>query len=60
MDWVEDLHQAGVRRGQIKNCLAQSVTGVLYTLLTKQMPSTENDDVEAHLTQVLPVDLAAN
>ena len=33
MDWVEDLHQAGVRHGQIRKGRADTVTGGLCTLL---------------------------
>lgn len=53
MDWVEDLHQARVRHGQIRNSLAHSDDWWSVHTANKQY------DVEAYLTQVLSVDLAA-
>ncbi len=59
MDWVEDLHQARVRHGQIRNSLAHSDDWWSVHTADKQMPSTKEYGVEAYLTQVLSVDLAA-
>ena len=36
------------------------MTGGLCTLLTKCMPPTNRGDVDAYLTQALPMNLAAN